>query len=590
VIQHATVTWTPMSQSSVLSMLRERAGLQPDDVAYTFTDYEQDQSGVSESLTWSQAYRRTLNVAHELGRHGSGGDRAVILAPQGLDYTTAFLGSIEAGYISVPLSVPQVGSHDERVSAVLADTSPSVILTTSAVAPSVTEYIAELDADARPTVVEVDALDLEARVSPAGRIKDAPSIAYLQYTSGSTRAPAGVMISDRNLLANFGQLMGDYFPDLGGVAPSDTTIVGWLPFYHDMGLMLGVIAPILGGYRAEIMSPVAFLQRPARWVQALAINTHAFSAAPNFAFELAMRKTSDDEMAGLDLSGVMSIVSGSERVHGSTLKRFVDRFAPFGLRERMITPSYGMAEATVYVATRATGGAPKAVQFDSDKLSDGSAQRRETETGTTLLSYGVPRSPAVRIVDPETGIERPSGRVGEIWVNGDNVAPGYWNKPEETRRTFGATIVDPSQGTPKGPWLRTGDLGFISEDELFIVGRIKDLLIVYGRSHYAEDIEATVRQITGGRVAAISVPVDQTEKLVAIIELKKRGDTEQDALDKLATIKNDVTRAISTSHGLTVADLVLVQPGSIPTTTSGKIRRSTCVEHYRGELFTRLDA
>ena len=589
-IAHATVTWTPMSKSSVLSMLRERAGLQPDDVAYTFTDYEHDQTGVSESLTWSQAYRRTLNVAHELGRHGSAGDRAVILAPQGLDYTTAFLGSMEAGFISVPLSVPQVGSHDERVSAVLADTSPSVILTTSAVAPSVTEYVAELDSDARRTVVEVDALDLEARVSSAGRIKEAPSIAYLQYTSGSTRAPAGVMISDRNLLANFGQLMGDFFPDLGGVAPSDTTIVGWLPFYHDMGLMLGVIAPILGGYHAEIMSPVAFLQRPARWVQAIATSTHAFSAAPNFAFELAVRKTSDDDMAGLDLSGVMSVVSGSERVHTVTLKRFVDRFAPFGFREHMITASYGMAEATVYVATRAAGGAPKAVQFDSDKLSDGSAQRCETETGTTLLSYGAPHSPAVRIVDPDIGIERPSGLVGEIWVNGDNVAAGYWNKPEETRRTFGATILDPSPGTPEGRWLRTGDLGFISDDELFIVGRIKDLLIVYGRNHYAEDIEATVQQITGGRVAAISVSVDQTEKLVAIIELKKRGDTEQDALDRFGIVKEDVTRAISTSHGLTVTDLVLVQPGSIPTTTSGKIRRSTCVEHYRGELFTRLDA
>ena len=589
-IAHATVTWTPMSKSSVLSMLRERAGLQPDDVAYTFTDYEHDQTGVSESLTWSQAYRRTLNVAHELGRHGSAGDRAVILAPQGLDYTTAFLGSMEAGFISVPLSVPQVGSHDERVSAVLADTSPSVILTTSAVAPSVTEYVAELDADARRTVVEVDALDLEARVSPAGRIKEAPSIAYLQYTSGSTRAPAGVMISDRNLLANFGQLMGDFFPDLGGVAPSDTTIVGWLPFYHDMGLMLGVIAPILGGYHAEIMSPVAFLQRPARWAQALATNTHVFSAGPNFAFELAVRKTSDDDMAGLDLSGVMSIVSGSERVHPVTLRRFVDRFAPFGFREHMITASYGMAEATVYVATRAAGGAPKAVQFDSDKLSDGIAQPCETEIGTTLLSYGAPHSPAVRIVDPDTGVERPSGLVGEIWVNGDNVAAGYWNKPEETRRTFGATIVDPSPGTPEGPWLRTGDLGFISDDELFIVGRIKDLLIVYGRNHYAEDIEVTVQQITGGRVAAISVPADQTEKLVAIIELKKRGDTEQDALDRLGILKEDVTRAISTSHGLTVADLVLVQPGSIPTTTSGKIRRSTCVEHYRSELFTRLDA
>ena len=175
-------------------------------------------------------------------------------------------------------------------------------------------------------------------------------------------------------------------------------------------------------------------------------------------------------------------------------------------------------------------------------------------------------------------------------MNGDNVAAGYWNKPDETERTFGAVIVDPSADTAEGPWLRTGDLGFISERELFIVGRIKDLLIVYGRNHYAEDIEATVQEITGGRVAAISVPVQQTEKLVTIIEVKKRGDTDEEAMHKLSVVKNDITSAIAESHGLNVADLVLVGPGTIPTTTSGKIRRAACVEHYRHERFARLDA
>jgi fatty acid CoA ligase FadD21 len=244
----------------------------------------------------------------------------------------------------------------------------------------------------------------------------------------------------------------------------------------------------------------------------------------------------------------------------------------------------------VYLANRATSGAPRFVDFDTDKLSAGTAQRCAGQTGTPLVSYGVPRSPAMRIVDTDTRIECPAGTVGEIWVNGDNVADGYWRRPEESQRTFGAMLVNPSSGTPDGPWLRTGDLGFMFEDELFIVGRIKDLVIVYGRNHYAEDIESTVQKITGGRVAAISVLVDQTEKLVAIIEFKKCGDTEQDAREKLGVVKNDVTSAISNSHGLNVADLVLVQPGSIPTTTSGKIRRSACVEHYRGEQFIRLDA
>jgi fatty acid CoA ligase FadD21 len=579
-----------MPSPTLLSILRERASLQPNDAAFTYTDYEQDWAGVAETLTWSQAYRRALNVANEVRRHGSSGDRAVILAPQGLDYIAAFLGAIQAGFIAVPLSVPQVGSHDERVSAVLADTSPSVILTTSAVAPSVTEYVEELIGGAAPTVIEIDALDLNARNGAGPRLKDAPDTAYLQYTSGSTRAPAGVKISDRNLAANFEQLMADYFPDLGGVAPPDTTIVSWLPFYHDMGLMLAVIAPILGGYRAEIMSPVAFLQRPARWVQALASNTHAYSAGPNFAFELAVRKTSDEEMAGLDLGGVLTLVSGAERVHPATLARFVERFSPFGFSHHMMTPSYGMAEATVYVSTRATGGAPVVVDFDPEKLAAGTAERCAGETGSPLISYGVPESPIVRIVDPDTRTECPAASVGEIWVRGDNVSDGYWNKPEETERTFGGLLVDASAGTPEGPWLRTGDLGFISEGELFIVGRMKDLLIVYGRNHYPEDIEATVQEITGGRVAAISVPVEHTEKLVTIIEVRKRGDSDEEAMHKLSVVKNDVTSAISKSHGLNVADLVLVGPGSIPTTTSGKIRRAACVDQYRHQQFARLDA
>jgi fatty acid CoA ligase FadD21 len=577
-----------MPKPSILSMLRERAGLQPDDPAFTFTDFDQDWAGVAETLTWAQIYRRTVNVAIEVAKHGSVGDRAVILAPQGLDYIAAFLGAMQAGLIAVPLSVPSIGSHDERVSAVFEDTTPTVILTTSAIAPSVAEYAAELDAVA--TVITVDSLDLDARNGSGPRVKDAPATAYLQYTSGSTRIPAGVMISERNLSANFEQLMADYFPTVGGVAPPDTTLVAWLPFYHDMGLMLGVIAPILGGFHAEIMSPLAFLARPARWIQLLATSTHAFSAAPNFAFELAVRKTSDEDMAGLDLGGVQGIITGSERVHPATVKRFADRFGPYGFREHMLTPSYGMAEATVYVATRTAGGAPLIVDFDPDKLAVGTAERRPSGTGSPLLSYGTPRSPAVRIVDPDTCKECAADTVGEIWVSGDNVSAGYWNKPDETQRTFGGMIVDPAPGTPDGPWLRTGDLGFISDAEMFIVGRIKDLLIVYGRNHYAEDIEATVQEITGGRVAAISVPVDQTEKLVTIVELKKRGDTDEEVAERLGVVRDNVTSAISKSHGLNVADLVLVSPGSIPITTSGKVRRAACVDQYRRAQFTRLDA
>jgi long-chain fatty acid adenylyltransferase FadD28 len=244
----------------------------------------------------------------------------------------------------------------------------------------------------------------------------------------------------------------------------------------------------------------------------------------------------------------------------------------------------------VYMATRQVGEPPEIGHFDSEKLPGGDAVRCETGSGTPLVSYGNPKSMLVRVVDPDTSRECPEGIVGEIWVHGENVALGYWQKPEETARTFGANIVDPSEGTPEGPWLRTGDSGFYSDGEFFIIGRVKDLLIVYGRNHSPDDIEATIQEITAGRCAAIAVPDKGVEKLVAIIELKKRGESEEEAADRLRGVKREVTSAISKSHGLSVADLVLVSPGSIPITTSGKIRRSQCVQLYRQDEFTRLDA
>jgi long-chain fatty acid adenylyltransferase FadD28 len=577
---------------SLPALLRERASLQPDETAFTFIDYDQDWDGVQESLTWFQLYRRTLNVAHELRQTASPGDRAVILAPQGLDYIVAFLGALEAGLVAVPLSVPLGGVSDERVDSVLRDASPRVVLTTSSVIGDVNRHAASGLDGPTAAVVEVDLLDLDASMRSGAHEASSQPIAYLQYTSGSTRSPAGVMISSRNLLANFEQLLSGYFPQRGGVPPSDMTFVSWLPFYHDMGLVLGVCAPAVLGLPAVLTSPVSFLQRPARWMQLLATNPCAFSAAPNFAFELAARKTSDSDMAGHDLGGVETILSGSERVNPTTLKRFSERFASFNLADSVVQPSYGLAEATVYVATSRPGQRPEIVEFDSAALSDGQAKPCESGSGTPLISYPLGKSPDVRIVDSEKRTECADGTTGEIWVHGDNVAAGYWQKPEETERTFKGTLVAPSAGTPEGPWLRTGDLGFIADGALFIVGRIKDLLIVYGRNHSPDDIEATSQEITGGRVAAIAVPDEGSEQLVVIAEVKRRSSSNPDdeELRKFAVVKRDVTSAISNSHGLGVADLVLVAPGSIPITTSGKVRRAACVEQYRHGQFQRLDA
>ena len=575
---------------SIPAVLRERASLQPNDTAFTFLDYEHDWEGVPESLTWSQVYRRTLNLAQQLRLCSSTGDRAVILAPQGLEYIISFFGASQAGLIPVPLSVPLGGATDERVSSVMRDATPAVILTTSAVVDFVTEYAEPRAGESAPTIIEVDLLDLDSRSGGHSRRDSVSDIAYLQYTSGSTRSPAGVMISHKNLLANFEQLVSDFFVQYGKVVAPDVTIVSWLPFYHDMGLVTGIGFPVLSGLRAVVTSPVSFLQRPARWMHMLAGHSRAYSAGPNFAFDLTARKTSDEDMAGLDLGDVSSVLSGSERVDPATLQRFADRFARFNLDPKVLRPSYGMAEATVYIATREWGQAPEIVHFESEKLTAGHAKRCASGSGTALVSYGAPQSPMVRIVDPDTDTECPAGTVGEIWVHGTNVTDGYWGKPESREYTFDATLLGASAGTPESPWLRTGDLGFFSDAELFIIGRIKDLLIVYGRNHSPDDIEATIQEVTNSRCVAIAVHEDGgVEKLVTIIELKKRNDSDEDGRERLSAIKGEVTSAISTSHGLSVSDLVLVSPGSIPLTTSGKVRRAECVRLYQQNEFTRLD-
>ena len=579
-----------ISESSLTDLLQKAASQSPNRAAYKFIDYETDPAGFTETLTWWQVYRRAMIVAEELQICGSSGDRVAILAPQGLEYIVAFMGVLQAGLIAVPLPVPQFGIHDERISAALRDSFPTVILTTSSVIDEVTKYAPHARAaqGPAPIVVAVDLLDLDSpREFDATRYAH-PSTAYLQYTSGSTRAPAGVVVSHKNVITNCVQLMSDYLGDSERV-PS--TAVSWLPFYHDMGLVLGILLPMMNQDTAVLMSPMAFLQRPARWTQLLGRHRGQISSAPNFGFELAVRRTSDDDMAGLDLGHVRAIATGAERVNAATVKRFIDRFARFNLSETAIRPSYGLAEATVYVATAGPGRPPKSVRFDYQHLSAGQAKRCDSEAGdgAELVSYGAPRASTVRIVHPDTGIESPAGTVGEIWVQGDNVAMGYWRNPQHTEETFGAKLVSPSPGTSEGPWLRTGDLGVIFEGELFITGRIKDLLVVDGSNHYPDDIEATIQEITGGRVVAIAVTDDRTEQLVAIIELMKGGHTDEEALDRLRSVKHEVTSAISRSHRVRVADVVMVAPGSIPVTTSGKVRRSTCVERYLHHEFTRLD-
>ena len=569
-----------VTETHIPTLLANLERDKPDAPAYTFIDYDVDPAGYRETVTWSQLRNRVRVVAAELATCASPGDRVAILAPQSLEYIVGFYGALEAGLIAVPLPVPMFGVHDERVSAALRDSAPAAILTTTSAVGDIASSIKGLGGKS-PVVIEVDALDLDSEPVTTPGATAQTKVAFLQYTSGSTRTPAGVMVTHNNAVSNMWQMASDTFALTGGVPPSELNIVSWMPFYHDLGLLGTVIYPMVLGVHTVHMSPMAFLAKPSRWMQELAKAPIGFTGGPNFAYELAVRRTSDEDMAGLTLGNVHTYCFGAERIHAATLRRFVDRFAKFDLNPAALRPGYGLAEASVYLTSNVPGNPPPTARFDYTKLAAGTVE---------LVSCGVPRACTLRIVDPETQTENPEGKVGEIWTHGPNVAAGYWHDQQATEATFGGKLVDPSPGTPQGPWLMTGDLGVIFGGELYIVGRIKDLLIVDGRNHYPDDIEATVQEITGGRVAAVSIPNSQSEQLVTIVEFKNKGGSDEEILDRLTEVRRKVTAALSKAHGLVSGDLVLVSPGAIPITTSGKIRRSSCVEIYQRDGFDRLDA
>ena len=569
-----------VSQTTIPGLIELRADEQPDDTAYTFVDYESDPAGVAESLTWSELRDRVEVVAGALAKLGAPGERALVVAPQGLEYVVGFLGAIRAGFIAVPLSVPQPGQHDDRIVSVLQDCSPVAVLTTSATVDDVRTYAQAQTTQRQPRVIEVDALDFDSPAKPPA-VEAYPKVAYLQYTSGSTRAPAGVEITHRNAIVNIDQCVTEYFEHLDGM-PEDLTIMCWAPLYHDMGLILGVFFPLCTGRPGVLMSPVAFMQKPVRWIQQMAAHPSVITAGPNFAFDVAARRCADADLEGLDLSQVLVMINGGERVHASTVRRFAERFGPFRLTDSSMRPTLGMAEAAVFVVTSAGGRPPTMVRFDTEKLAAGHAEMC-AEGGTELVTAGTPRTCELRVVDPETLLEKPAGAVGELWMQGDQVGAGYWRNPEATEKTFNGQLAQTTEGTPGGRWLRTGDLAVMFEGELFIIGRLKDLLIVDGRNHYPDDIEATVAGVSGGRVAAVAVTEDTTEKLIVIAEVKESDPA------RLAAMKQLVTAAVSRDHGVRVADAMFVGPRSLPITTSGKVRRKSSLQLYQSGQFNRVD-
>jgi fatty acid CoA ligase FadD32 len=566
---HVPGTEFPSGFEPITASLAHHA--EHDGPAFTFADFGADRYGVEWTIGWSELDQRARAVAARLAQVTEPGARIALVCPQNLDYVVGFFGALYAGMIAVPLYAPEVSAHGERLVGALADCDPEVWLTSSSAMAGIRE-LQEGQPIPRPKqVIAVDAVapELADEYRPVRISPEQP--AYLQYTSGSTRAPAGAVITHRAVVANVGQAAAAYGAD------GTTTCVGWLPFFHDMGLIQLICLPVVLRCHSVFTTPFAFVRRPIRWLRMLGAHPNVLTAAPNFAFDLVASRLTEKDSAGIDLAGVSVAINGSEPVQASTIDRFLTATRPLGFPATAMRPSYGLAEATVFVSTTPGGVPAMTVTLDRDQLGAGTAVvvPPDDDRAVGLVSAGKPVGQSLRIVDGETGRMLPDGSVGEIWLHGPNVADGYWRQPERSAQCFGACIGNAGVGTPKDGWLRTGDLGVLHGGELFITGRLKDLIIVDGRNHYPQDVEATVeeahRAIRRGHVAVFTVDRDGVEQLVVIAEHGQQVQPEHRAPDEVASA---VRAAVSRHHDLGLLDFVLLTPGSVLRTSSGKVARS----------------
>ncbi|GAC58026.1 putative long-chain fatty acyl-AMP ligase [Gordonia hirsuta DSM 44140 = NBRC 16056] len=595
-------------EATLVDYVERNVREEADTLAYRFIDYSRERDGEAQDLTWAQFGKRLRAVAARLQQVTQPGDRVAILAPQSLEYVIGFFAALYASNIAVPLFSPDEPGHTDRLTAVLADCRPTAILTSTKSAEAVRDFFADRPAKERPRVIAVDAVPDSVGsswVAPvAGKDHNRDTVAYLQYTSGSTRVPAGVEITYEAVAANCLQIYDTIELD------RNSRGVTWLPMFHDMGL-LTVILPALGGKYITIMSPAAFVRRPGRWIRELAAaedRAPTYAAAPNFAYEHAAARGLPAEGEELDLSNVIGLINGSEPVTVSSMRKFNEAFEPYGLSPKAIKPCYGMAEATLFVSATQRDNEALISYVDREKLNAGEfvPVPEDHENAIAQVSCGqVALSQWACIVDSETATEVPDGRVGEIWLHGLNIGKGYWNKEDETRETFHNKLVHPlpegshSAGVSEdADWMRTGDYGVIYDGELYITGRVKDLVIVDGRNHYPQDLEFSAQEaspnLRPGFVAAFAVPANQLPKEVFDGGFSGLTFDPQDASEQLVIvaergpgrkadpqeIADAVRAAVAGRHGVMVRDLLLVPAGSIPRTSSGKIARLATKSAY----------
>jgi fatty-acyl-CoA synthase len=567
---------------NLISLIDRNIANVGDAVAYRYLDFTGSDTGRAAEITWTQLGIRLRAIGARIQQVTERGDRVAVLAPQGLDYIAGFFAAVKVGTIAVPLFAPELPGHVERLETALNDAQPILVLTTKAVSEPVQAFLATIPPARRPHVITIDEIPDSAAEAFTPVAIDVADVSHLQYTGGATRPPVGVEVTHRAVGTNLLQMI--LAIDL---LDRNTHGVSWLPLYHDMGLSMIGFPAVYGGH-STLMSPTAFIRRPQRWIHALSAGSRhgrVVTAAPNFAYEWTAQRGRPDPRDGIDLGNVVLII-GSEPVSMDAIRAFDKAFAPFGLPRSAFKPSYGIAEATLFVSTIEPSAEPTVDYFDRKQLAVGRAVRTAADAPNAVAHVAcgqVARSQWAVIVDADTAEELPDGSVGEIWLQGNNVCRGYWGRPEESRQTFGARLQSRlsadshAHGAPiAGEWLRTGDLGTYLDRELYVIGRIADLVTIDGAHHYPQDIEATAAEaspmVRRGYVAAFT---DDGQRLVIVAE-RAAGTARHDPQPAIDAIR----KMVSQRHGLAVFDIRFLPAGAIPRTTSGKLARRACRARY----------